>query len=194
MPEGDLIAQPTILTPAPERVRPPCPHYRACGAARCNMRPRILSRAGRRAWSNRRWPRRLAAIPGGRNLAPAVAAAGHPVGAADQDRHDPGRYYRASDTVVEIADCLILHPRLTATFPRCAPSSPPALAQGRDVKLTVTLTDGGVDLAATGGKPIDAALFETLAHRGRGRPGAPVVERRGRGDPPPADRPLAPPA
>src|SRR6056297_2561234 len=29
--EGDRIARPRILTPAPERVRPPCPHYGACG-------------------------------------------------------------------------------------------------------------------------------------------------------------------
>lgn len=164
-PEGDLIAQPTIVTPAPERVRPPCPHYRTCGGCAlqhaaedfvAGWKARVVEQAlaaqgltapFRAVETSPLRSRRRATLSGRRTKTGTIL----------------GFHGRASDTVVEIADCLILHPRLTATFPTLRAVIAAGASRKGEMALTVTLTDGGVDLAATGGKPMDAALFETLA-------------------------------
>ena len=61
--------------------------------------------------------------------------------------------------LVAVPNCQLLHPDLMAAFPALE-ALVIRLGGSRkgELALTVTLTDGGADVAVTGGKPLDAAL------------------------------------
>jgi len=162
--EGDVvdgrIAQPRILEPSIRRVSAPCRHYRACGGCalmhadddfvaawkqdvvrhalalqglETDLRPVITSPAR---------SRRRATLTGRRLKSGALV----------------GFHARASDSVTAIPDCQLLDPALIASLP--ALEALVALGGSRkgEVRLTVTAFDQGIEVAATGGKPLDTAL------------------------------------
>ncbi|MCC5983958.1 MAG: class I SAM-dependent RNA methyltransferase, partial [Rhodobacteraceae bacterium] len=166
--EGDAqdgrIAAPRILTPAPERVRAPCPHYRACGG--CALMH--ASDAFVAAWK-------------GQVVARALAAQGVSAPFAPMHTSPPGTrrravlagrrlkrgalvgfHARASDTVTAIPDCRLLHPDLMAALPVLEEVTALGAPRGRALALTVTRTAAGVDLAVRGGKALDGPLRAAL--------------------------------
>lgn len=167
--EGDVvdgrIGAPRIVTPSPARVRPACPHYRACGGCSlmhatdgfvadwkasvvrtalqghglpADMRPTITSpeRSRRRA------------VLAGRRTKKAVLV---------------GFHGRASGTIVSIPDCRLLCPELLATLPALEEVTAQGASRNGELALGITLTGGGVELAVSGGKTMEPALFTALA-------------------------------
>ena len=74
-----------------------------------------------------------------------------------------GFHGRASDTIVEITDCRLLHPDLMATLPSLAEVTLLGASRKSELNFSVARTEGGIDLAVTGGKPLDQSLFSELA-------------------------------
>jgi 23S rRNA (uracil1939-C5)-methyltransferase len=163
--ENGRMAAPRILTPSPDRVRPPCPHVRSCGGC-------LLQHASDSFVAG--WKVGL--------VATALAARG--VSAPVRGLHvspprsrrratlavrrgrsgvTVGFHARGSDAVVATPECHLLHPALMAGFPAFEAIAAPALSRKGTLALTVTLTDTGLDVAAQGGKPLDAALRADLA-------------------------------
>lgn len=169
---GGRIAQPRIVTPSPRRVAAPCRHYKACGGCALQhaddafvadwktgvvrqalagqgleapFRPILTSPAG---------TRRRATLAGRRLKSGALV----------------GFHGRASDTVTAVPDCLLLDPALIAALPAMEALVVEGGSRKAEVRLTATRLDQGVDLAVSGGKPLDAALRMALpaiagAHR-----------------------------
>ncbi len=184
---GDRIAQPRILTPSPDRVRPPCPHYRACGGCalqhasdsfvaswkvdvvRVALAGQGLKATLRGIETSPPRSRRRATLAGRRTKKGTVV----------------GFHARASDTVVDLADCLILRPELLACLPTLREATALGASRKAEVAFTLTLSDAGVEIAASGGKDLDPPLFEALGRLAETADlarlswnGAPVASRR----------------
>lgn len=163
--EDGRIASPRILTPSADRVRPPCPHYRSCGgcslmhgsdgflrdwkvgvvteALRAQGMPAPV--AGVHVSPPR--SRRRAVLSGRRTKKGALL----------------GFHARASDIVVDLADCQVLRPAIQAALPLLRQLVIAGASRTAELSLAVTEIPAGLDVAVTGGKPMDPALFSTLA-------------------------------
>ena len=162
---GDRMDRYAILTPAPERRRPPCPHYAACGGCalmhatddfvagwkadvvRAALAGQGLPAPIRALHTSPERSRRRAVLAGRRTKKAAIV----------------GFHGRASGTLVDLTDCQVMDPALTACLPLLCQMTVAGGSRQGEIAFTLTLTEGGIDLAATGGKPPEPALFATLA-------------------------------
>lgn len=159
------IEAPSIVTPSPDRHRAPCPHYAACGG--CALMHATDDFVA--AWKTGVVTGALAA----HDLRPTL----HPIQtSSDRSRRRAtlagrrikkgsiiGFHGRASGTLVDLQDCALLLPALQASLPTLRAVTEAGSSRKGELALTVTATEGGVDLAVAGGKPLDADLFSTLA-------------------------------
>ncbi|MCB2129122.1 MAG: class I SAM-dependent RNA methyltransferase [Rhodobacteraceae bacterium] len=161
---------PRIVTPSPERVKPPCPHYRSCGGCAL-MHASDDFVAG--------WKRDVVATALG---AQGLSADMRPVqtssprsrrratfsGRRTKKGATVGFHGRASGTIVEVTGCRLLDPALVALLPALSEITRVGASRKSELSLTATLTGGGVDLAVSGGKPLDQSLFSSLAPAAEG--------------------------
>ncbi len=162
---GERMQAPRIVTPSPDRVRAACPHYRACGGCmlmhasdgfvagwkqdvvRAALSGQGLEAPVRSITTSPPMSRRRAAFSGRRTRKGVVV----------------GFHGRASDTVVAIPGCLLLRRELLAAVPVMEEITAIGASRKGELTLTATLTEGGIDLALTGGKPLESGLFSALA-------------------------------
>ncbi|SMO82732.1 class I SAM-dependent RNA methyltransferase [Paracoccus laeviglucosivorans] len=159
------IAAPRILAPSDQRVRPACQHYRACGG--CSLmhgsedfvkgwKVGVVEQALR--------AQGLAAPIAGVHVSPprsrrrAVLS-----GRRTKKGALLGFHARASDVIVDIADCHILRPAIQDALPLLRRIVVAGASRSAEVSLVVVDTPAGLDVTATGGKPMEPALFQTLA-------------------------------
>ena len=167
--EGDLtgnrLLNARILTPSPDRVRPPCPHARACGGCllqhaadafvaewklglvRSALAGQGIAAVLRPIITSPPRSRRRAVLAGRRTKGGALI----------------GFHARASDVLVAVPDCQLLHPDLVAAFPALAALVITGGSRAGELALTVTQSLAGPDVAVTGGKALDGALRLALA-------------------------------
>lgn len=159
------MAAPRILRPVTERVRPPCPHYTACGGCavmhasdefvarwKRDIMARALAAHGLHApvtathvsppQSRRR------AVLAGRRLKKGVVV---------------GFHARASGVVTAVPACRVLHPDLLAQLPLLEEVTRIGASRRGELALGVTCTAGGVDLDVRGAHPLDGPLRAALA-------------------------------
>lgn len=167
--EGDLVKDTLtnvrILTPSPNRVKPPCAHARTCGG--CLMQH--VSDAFVADWKQ--------GIVVGALAAQGLTATFRPIATSPaRSRRRAtisarktkggvlmGFHTRASDTLVPVPNCQLLHPDLIASFPALEMLVKLGGSRTVEVQLTVTRSLAGADVAVTGGKPLDAALQMEMA-------------------------------
>ncbi len=172
--EGDIardrIAEPKIVTSSPDRVAPPCPHYRRCGGChlqhasdafvarwRQDVVRETLCRAGLEVEiagveTSAQNTRRRAALSGRRTKKGAQV----------------GFHVRGSDQVVEMPECRVLDPVLLQALPLLERITRLAAVRGGEVTLHVTAADNGVDLSVEGAKAFDREIMLALAPLGQG--------------------------
>ncbi|PQO24698.1 class I SAM-dependent RNA methyltransferase [Rhodobacteraceae bacterium WD3A24] len=163
--EDGRMPAPRIVTAAPERVSPPCRHYRACGGCAlqhasdgfvANWKQDVVQTAlAAQGLSAPMRPmhisppatRRRATLAGRRLKTGAMV----------------GFHARASDVLTEVPDCRVLHPGLVAALPALEAVTFAGASRKGALALAVTLSETGVDLAVRGGKPLDGPLRARLA-------------------------------
>ena len=74
-----------------------------------------------------------------------------------------GFHARASDMLVAVPQCQLLHPDIVAGFPALAALVKTGGSRNGEVSLTVTQSLGGLDVSVTGAKPIESGLAMELA-------------------------------
>ena len=166
---GGVIAAPRILSPSPDRVRAPCPHYRTCGGCAlmhasdpfvAGWKAEIVRGAlaaqgievgtGAAAGAVHTSPprsRRRAVLSGRRTKKGALV----------------GFHARASDVVVDVAECLVIRPAILAALPDLRRLVSLGGSRTAELTLGVTETPAGLDIAVSGGKPMTPGLLSDLA-------------------------------
>ncbi len=162
---GNRLENARIVTPSPNRVRPPCAHARSCGGCmmqhakddfvadwkmevvrsalagqglEADLRPILTSPAQ---------SRRRATIAGRRTKGGAML----------------GFHARGSDALVAVPNCQLLHPDLMAAFPALEALVLLGGSRKSELALTITRSLAGPDVSVTGGKPLDGQLRLELA-------------------------------
>ncbi len=161
---GGRIAAPRIVTPSRDRVRPVCPHYKGCGSCALQhasndfvarwkvevvetaLAAQGLAALMRPILTSPPQSRRRATLAGRRTRKGAIV----------------GFHGRASDTLVEIPECQLLHPDIVAGLPMLRDLVPLGASRKGELALAITRSDAGLDLSVTGAKPLDGALWAEL--------------------------------
>ncbi|NBE07336.1 class I SAM-dependent RNA methyltransferase [Paragemmobacter ruber] len=163
--QGDSLTDIRILTPAPDRKKPPCAHARTCGGCLMqhasdsfveNWKEGIVR--GALAGQGLDAPFRPTHTSPARTRRRATLAARKTKGGALL-----GFHARGSDLIIPVPNCQLLHPDLIATFPALEAITRLGGSRTVELALTVTRSLAGPDVAVTGGKPLDAALHLDLA-------------------------------
>lgn len=162
---GDRLMDVRIVTPSVHRVRPPCVHARTCGGCqlqhvsddfvaswkgevvRSALEGQGLTAVFKPIVTSPPASRRRATLSARRTKSGAML----------------GFHARASDALVAIPECRLLHPDLIKAFPGLAEIVALSGSRTAEVSLAITRTMAGVDVVVQGGKPLDAALRMDLA-------------------------------
>ena len=187
-PSGHRARLDAVLSPSPERVEPPCPHFGTCGGcALQHASDRLLAE-----WK-RDLVRRALASRGieGVEIRPTVTS---PPGSrrratfgARRTRKSAavGFHAAASDEIVPIATCPVSDPALASALPTLAEIAEIGASRKGTLRLTVTASERGLDVAVEGGKPVEGPMYGQLvavaATRDLARlswDGEPLVTRR----------------
>ncbi len=163
--QGDQLADFRIVTPSVNRVKPPCSHAKTCGG--CMMQHAsdafvadwklgIVKGALAGQGLEAEFRPIITSPPKSRRRA-TIAARRTKTGTL------MGFHARASDMVVEVPNCQLLHPDLIATFPGLQALVKLGGSRTAEVSLTVTRSLSGADVMVVGGKPLDGQLQLELA-------------------------------
>ncbi len=162
---GDRLSDIKIITPSSDRVRPPCAHFKACGGCslqhasdgflagwkaqtvRDALSPHGLDAPIRKTLTSPARSRRRATLAGRRTKKGAIV----------------GLHARASDALVDIPDCQLLHPDIIAAIPALRDLTIAGSSRKAEVSFAITSSSAGVDVAASGAKPLVGELRVKLA-------------------------------
>ena len=164
-PDGTVLRDIRIIEPSEDRVAPPCRHFRACGG--CAMQHASNERVAqwktdvvRQALEGQGIEAQIRPIltsPARSRRRASFAARRTKKGAL------VGFHGRASDVIVEIPGCTVLHPDLVAAIPLAEALAIAGASRKTALSVTVTLAQGGLDVQVSGGKPLDGPLRQQLA-------------------------------
>ncbi|MCR8724447.1 class I SAM-dependent RNA methyltransferase [Frigidibacter sp. ROC022] len=160
---GRLIRQ-RIVRPSPDRVKPPCRHFKSCGGCmmqhasddfvarwktgiiRNGLAARGLSTEIRPIVTSPPNSRRRATLHGRRTKSGALV----------------GLHARASELMLAIPDCKLLDPALLAVLPMLERIVTLGGSRKGELDLAVTVTDSGLDLAVSGAKQLEPGQIEAV--------------------------------
>ena len=166
----DRIPEPRIVTPSPERVRAPCPHYKSCGGCQLMhasdafvadwrvqvVRDALLAQD------------LVAEVSGVATSPPQSRRRAVLTGRRQKSGPIVGFHGRASHTVIDSPDCKVLRPELLAARDVCKALTGLLGTRKGEVRIAVTLSEAGLDLDVSGGREpsnADRGALATLAHR-----------------------------
>ena len=164
-PEGSRLRDVKILAPAPERVSPPCRHFKSCGG--CALQH--ASDAFLADWKQQQVRDALAAQGLAADVAllsvspPASRRRATLAGRRTRKGAIVGFHRRGSDEIVEIPDCRLLHGDLMAALPALHALTLAGASRKGTLALSITRSEAGPDVAVSGGKAADPGLAARLA-------------------------------
>jgi 23S rRNA (uracil1939-C5)-methyltransferase len=163
--DGQKLTDIRIVEPSDQRVAAPCRHFKSCGGCqlqhahddfvadwKTGVVKNALSAQGiettfRPIKTSAPQTRRRASISARRTKKGATA----------------GFHARASGTIIPIPDCQLLDPALMAAFAVAEDLAIVGGSRKGELSVQATLSESGLDLAVTGGKPLDGQLRIELA-------------------------------
>jgi len=162
--DGTQLTDVRIVTPSEHRVKAPCRHFKSCGGCslqhvsddfladwKIDVVRHALSAQGvvtefKPISISPAQSRRRATISARRTKKGAMA----------------GFHQRASDVIVEIPDCQVLHPNLKPALDVAKQLAVIGSSRKGALSVTATLSAEGLDIAVSGGKPLDGPFQAQL--------------------------------
>ncbi|WP_294223726.1 class I SAM-dependent RNA methyltransferase [uncultured Shimia sp.] len=163
--DGNRLTNMRVVTPSEHRVKAPCRHFKSCGG--CQLQH--ASDDFLAEWKVEVVRQALAAQGLEADLRPILTSPPksrrRAVFSARRTKKAAlvGFHARASDVIVEIPDCQLLHPDLLPAREVILQLCQIASSRKGEISATVTLSDAGIDMAVVGGKPLDGPLLARLA-------------------------------
>ncbi len=163
--DGDRLTNMRVVTPSEHRVKAPCRHFKSCGG--CQLQH--ASDAFLADWKVEVVRQALAAQGLETDLHPiATSPANSRRRAVFSARRTKkaalvGFHARASDVIVDVPDCQLLHPDLLPARDVIAHLAQIGGSRKGELSATVTLSDAGLDLSIVGGKELDGPLLARMA-------------------------------
>src|SRR5690625_1183445 len=165
LPSGHRGRLESVLSPAPERVRPICPHFESCGGCALRHASEQMvadwkSELIRKALASRGIEgveiRPIATSPP-RSRRRATFGARRTRKGAIIGFHAPG-----SDELVPISSCELVEPALLEALPILIELTETGASRKATMRFAVTTSERGLDVAAEGGKKIEGPLYGQL--------------------------------
>lgn len=162
--DGDRLKDLKVLEPSDDRVKAPCAHFKSCGG--CGLQH--ASDVFVAQWKVDVVRHALAAVDLTTDFRPILTS---PVRsrrrAAISARRTKkgamaGFHARASAVICEVSDCEVLHPDLLPAVEIAKELALIGASRKGELTVTATLTDGGLDLAVAGGRPLDGPFQAQL--------------------------------
>src|SRR6056297_1594281 len=162
---GDQLSDVKIVTPSSDRVAPPCRHFKSCGG--CQLQH--ASNAFLADWKVDVVRTALAAQGIEADFAPVHVSP--PLSrrratfAARRTKKGAmaGFHAKGSDVITDIPECQLLHPELLQARPAAEALAMAGASRKHSLDVAVTLSLNGLDIAVSGGKPLDGPLRLELA-------------------------------
>lgn len=162
---GQILQDIRIITPSPDRVAPPCRHFRSCGGCQlqhgsdsfiAHWRHDVVRDALRAHGIETDFAPMHVSPPKSRRRATFSARRTRKGATA-------GFHARGSDVIVEIPDCRLLHPDLLCGPDIACDLARAGTSRASEISVSITHTAAGLDVAVSGGKPLDRQRREALA-------------------------------
>jgi 23S rRNA (uracil1939-C5)-methyltransferase len=160
---------PRIVTPSPDRVTPPCRHFKSCGGCAIQHASDPFTAAWKRDIVSRALAARgLAAdILGPETSPPHSRRRARLSARRTKSGTLIGFHARASDTIIPIPDCQLLTPAIMAAFPALEALTRRAASRTSELSLTVTESLTGPDIHIASDRTVDAPLRHDLTQIAR---------------------------
>ncbi|NNE52239.1 MAG: class I SAM-dependent RNA methyltransferase [Sulfitobacter sp.] len=165
--EGQTLCDVRILTPSDHRVAPPCRHFKSCGG--CQLQHAAddfvadwklgIVRTALNAHGLETDLRQIGTSPAQSRRRATFAARRTKKGAM------AGFFARGSDVIVEVPDCQLVHPDLLGGLETARELAIAGASRKGALAVTVTQSRAGLDVAVSGGKPLDSPLRALLAQQ-----------------------------
>ncbi len=163
--EGATLSDIKIVTPSEDRVAAPCRHFRSCGGCQLQHASEPLVAK----WKSDIIEQALAAQGIHTEIRPMLTSPAQSrrraTFAARRTKKGSmsGFHGRASGTVIEIPDCKLVEPELLSARAIAEALAEVGGSRKATLAVTVTTSQRGLDVQASGGKPLDGPLRIALA-------------------------------
>ncbi|MBL4872432.1 MAG: class I SAM-dependent RNA methyltransferase [Rhodobacteraceae bacterium] len=162
--DGNRIPKPRIVEPSSDRVKAPCPHFKTCGG--CSMQH--ASDTFLADWKTNVVRNALAAHDLKSEFRPIITSPAQSrrraTFAAQRTKKGVliGFHGRASDTVVDIPSCKLLHPDLMATMPALEALTKIGASRKAGISISVTQSAAGSDVSVLDAKEAGGPMMVEL--------------------------------
>lgn len=161
---GNRIPKPRIVEPSSDRVKAPCSHFKTCGG--CAMQH--ASNEYLADWKMNVVKNALAAHDLSSTFRPIITSPAQSrrraTFAAERTKKGVliGFHGRASDTVVAIPSCKLLHPDIMATMPALEALTKIGASRKARISISVTQSTAGADASVADAKEADGSMMVEL--------------------------------
>lgn len=163
--DGQTLRDIRIMDPSPDRVAPPCRHFKSCGG--CQLQHASDAYVAR--WKAEVVETALAAhdiaaeISAVQTSPPRSRRRATLAARRTKSGAMAGFHGRGSDTITEIPGCQLLHPELMDGVPLARDLARIGTSRKAPLAVTLARSRAGLDVAVRGGKPADGPLRAALA-------------------------------
>lgn len=164
-PQGHRATLDRIVTAAPSRVAPHCVHFGICGGCALQHASDDLLASWKRTLIQHSLAQRgiegieirpIETSPAGTRRRVTVT------GRRTKKSAMLGFHAPASDQIVAIGECSVADPAILAILPKLSELVTTGASRKGELRITITTSDNGLDVAVTGGKPIEGPMYGLL--------------------------------